>query len=181
MSGLVTLCLSRRAFLEAAIGFSGALLLPARGVRSGEGHRLPDAARAAIEQSPLIYVTPLRSDGRESTCQAEVWFVSEGEDLMVVTAAESWRARAVARGLDRARIWVGDFGPWKKSKGRFKTAPTFLARAERGPRSDAEAVERALKAFGAKYPDGWNKWGPRFRSGLGDGSRVLIRYRPDAL
>ena len=39
-------------------------------------------------------------------------------------------------------------------------------------------IEAALAAFGAKYPDEWDKWEPRFRKGLADGSRVLIRYRP---
>ena len=39
-------------------------------------------------------------------------------------------------------------------------------------------IGRALEAFGAKYADEWGSWGPRFRDGLADGSRVLLRYRP---
>jgi hypothetical protein len=134
------------------------------------------ATGAALEKSPLIYLSPLRSDGAESKCHGEVWYVRDGAELLVVTAADRWKALAVRRGLDRARIWVGDFGQWKKSDGRFKTGPSFLAKA----RFDAEesAIETALAAFGAKYPDEWDKWEPRFRKGLADGSRVLIRYRP---
>jgi hypothetical protein len=96
----------------------------------------------------------------------------------VVTAADRWKAVAVGRGLDRARFWVGDFGRWKRSGGRYKTGPSFLAKA--GFEKDASVAERALVAFGEKYPDEWGKWEPRFRKGLADGSRVLVRYRPTA-
>ena len=99
----------------------------------------------------------------------------DGEDLLVVTASDRWKAIAVSRGLDRARIWVGDFGRWKRSGGRYKSAPSFLAKARF--EADASVAGRALVAFGAKYPDEWDKWEPRFRTGLADGSRVLIRYR----
>jgi len=170
---------SRRAFLEAAAALGGALLLPPRAAWSAGEFRASETARAAIAESPLVYIAPLRSDGSESSCHAEVWFVPDGGDLLVATTLERWRARAVKRGLDRARLWVGDFGPWKKSQGKFKTAPTFLARAEFVPGADA-AIERALARFGSKYSDGWENFGPRFRSGLADGSRVLIRYRPVA-
>jgi hypothetical protein len=152
------------------------LLLPRGRSSADEAFALPDATRAVLGESPLIYLSPLRSNGAESTCHGEVWFVRDGADLLVVTSSDRWKARAVRRGLDRARIWVGDFGRWKKSDGRFKTGPTFVANA----RFDAEAsvIEAALAAFGAKYPDEWGKWEPRFRKGLADGSRVLIRYHP---
>jgi hypothetical protein len=152
------------------------LLLPRGRLGSEEAFALPDATRAALEKSPLIYLSPLKTDGTESTCHGEVWFVQDGEDLLVVTAADRWRARAVGRGLDRARIWVGDFGRWKWSLGRYKKAPNFLVKGRFD--ADASVAERALEAFGAKYPDEWDKWEPRFREGLADGSRVLIRYRP---
>jgi hypothetical protein len=152
-----------------------ALFLPRGMLRADEAFTLPDATRAALGESPLIYLSPLRSNGAESTCHGEVWFVQDGAELLVVTASDRWKALAVDRGLDRARIWVGDFGQWKKSDGRFKTGPTFLTKA----RFDAEdpVIEAALTAFGAKYPEEWDKWEPRFRKGLADGSRVLIRYR----
>jgi len=106
----------------------------------------------------------------------EVWFVQAGTELLVVTASDRWKALAVGRGLDGARIWVGDFGRWKRSGGRFKTGPTFVAEARFD--ADASVMESALAAFGAKYPDERGKWEQGFRKGLADGSRVLIRYRP---
>jgi hypothetical protein len=168
--------LSRRSFLAALAAGAAALLLPRTRLRARETFALPDATRAALAKSPLIYLSPVRSDGAESSCHGEVWFVEDGGELLVVTASDRWRALAVGRGLDRARIWVGDFGQWKRSGGRFKTGPTFLAQA----RFEAESsvIETALAAFGAKYPEEWGKWEPRFRKGLADGSRVLIRYRP---
>ncbi len=87
---------------------------------------------------------------------------------------------AVKRGFDRARIWVGDHGVWKSSDGAFRNAPTFLAQAEHIS-SDAKAVERTLTAMTTKYADeGWSTYGPLFKKGLADGSRVLLRYRPVA-
>ena len=173
--------LSRRNFLEGAVALSGALLLPAGFARAEEEkYRVSKEARAAIESSELIYIAPIRSDGSESACHGEVWFVSEGQDLLVVTKPNLWRFRAVKQGLDRARIWVGDFGVWKKSRGKFKAAPAFLAQGE-DISSDAGRVKHTLDAMGVKYAKtGWETYGPRFDKGLKNGDRVLLRYRPVA-
>jgi len=168
--------LSRRSFLRALTAAGAALLLPPGLLPADQAFALPEATRAALEKSPLIYLSPLRSDGTESQCHGEVWYVRDGGELLVVTDSNRWKALAVRRGLDRARIWVGDFGRWKKSDGRFETGPTFLAKARLD--ADESVIGAALAAFGAKYPDEWGKWEPRFRKGLADGSRVLIRYRP---
>jgi len=171
--------LDRRDFLEGAAWFAGALLLPVRFAAAQDAFALSGAAKAAIESSPLIYVSPIRSDGAESSCQAEVWFAGADSALFIVTSSEGWKAKAVQQGLD-ARIWVGDFGPWKKSDAKYKSAPSFRASASVVQRSDVETVERVLAVMGKKYSDGWAKWEPRFRQGLADGTRVMLRYRPIA-
>jgi len=165
--------------MRGAAALSGVVLLPANLARSREAEfRVSKAAQAAIEKSKLIYISPLKSEGKESSCHAEVWFHEDGADLLVVTKEELWRSQAVKRGFDRARIWVGDHGVWKRSNGAFRNAPSFLARAEHIS-GDAEAVGRTLKAMSAKYADeGWSTYGPLFKKGLADGSRVLLRYRP---
>ena len=176
--------LSRRRFLGGAVLLSGAVLLPRGPAQARDA--IGAGARGAIRESPLIYVSPLRKDGSESACHGEVWFVPDAGDVLVVTAADRWRARAIGDGLDRARLWVGDFGVWKKAGERFRSAPSFVARAElvSGSGSEGKAnaalIDRALASFGEKYSDEWDKWGPRFRNGLADGSRVLIRYVPAA-
>jgi hypothetical protein len=167
--------------MRGAATLSGAGVLPANLARSRDTEfRISKAAQSAIETSKLIYITPIKSDGKESACHAEVWFYADGEDLLVVTKPELWRSRAIERGLDRARIWVGDHGVWKSSDSAFRKSPSFLARAKHIS-SDTEAVERTLKAMGTKYAgEGWSTYGPRFEKGLADGSRVLLRYRPVA-
>jgi hypothetical protein len=161
--------ITRRTFLAAAAAGTAGLLLP-RAARA-DHH---EALAAAMAASPLVYVSPLKKDGSESTCHGEVWFVADGKDALVVTAHDRWKAKSVASGLDRARLWVGDFGVWKSADGKWKTAPTFDARV--AVVTDAAARDKALALFGKKYPAEWEKWGPRFKDGLADGTRVLLRY-----
>lgn len=164
--------ISRRTLLKTSAAAAAALpLLPAIS-RAGTSWR--DAAEA----SPLIYLTPIQSSGAESRCQAEIWFASVGGAMYVVTAADAWRAEAVRQGLSGARIWVGDVGPWRGADGQYKALPAVDARASL--ETDAAVHGQVLEAMGAKYSDGWGTWGPRFRNGLADGSRVMLKYEPTA-
>ena len=164
--------ITRRGFLVAAAAGTAGLLLP----RLARADHHEGALAAAMAASPLVYVSPLKKDGAESTCHGEVWFAADGKDALVVTAHDRWKAKSVAAGLDRARLWVGDFGTWKSADGKWKTAPTFDAKVT--VEKDAAAHASALALFGKKYPAEWEKWGPRFKDGLADGSRVLLRYSP---
>jgi len=168
--------LNRRGVLCAGAGLAAWVVAPV----GGRAATAPatDPIAAALAASDTVYLSPLRSDGAESRCQAEVWFVVDGTDVCVVTATTAWRAQAVRAGLHRARIWIGDLGIWTRTDGRYRNLPQadvigeFIeARAER---------ERLLGLFGSKYPLSWVLWGPRFRNGLEDGSRVMLRYRPVA-
>jgi hypothetical protein len=170
--------LTRRELLWGAGLALGALALPRGRVRAAES-ALSEAARGALGSSPLVYISPLKADGSESSCHGEVWFTPDGDDVLIVTGSERWKSRALAKGWDRARIWVGDFGPVGKAGERYREAPSFDAQVRRD--ADPAAFERLMAAFGGKYPDEWGKWEPRFRKGYGDGSRVLLRYAPQAL
>ena len=131
-----------------------------------------------LETSPLVYITPIKSNGEESRCKAEIWFSHHEGDVFVVTPPETWRARAVGKGLTKARLWVGDFGEWKQSDGAFRKAPEYMTTAS--IESEGEVHERVLSAMGEKYAEtGWGRWGQRFKDGLADGSRVMIRYAID--
>ncbi len=161
---------TRRRVLAAAAGVTG---FAAAGI-------LPALARAAgaedLDELDLIYLSPIKSDGNLSRCQAEVWFVHEGDNLFVVTDANAWRARAVTAGLQKARVWVMDVGQWQKSDGAYKTLPSHVTNVSL---QDDKAVHaRVLDRFGDKYSLEWVLWGPRFRNGLADGSRVLLKYQP---
>jgi hypothetical protein len=133
-------------------------------------------AKSAMKDSALIYLTPIKSDAQESKCQAEVWFAHDGVDMYVCTGVNTWRAKAAANGLNRARIWVGDLGEWKGTQGKYKTLPQLDAEAT--VVIDKSVEEKALQLLGDKYSLEWIVWGPRFRKGLSDGSRVMLRYRP---
>lgn len=132
--------------------------------------------RAAMNSSDLIYVTPIKSNGEESRCQSEIWFVNDGTDMFVCTGSDSWRARAARKGVDRARIWVGDVGNWQRARPLYKQLPKVEARAT--IIEDKARQNEILALFGKKYPDEWDTYGPRFRNGLANGGRTMIRYRP---
>ncbi|HEY6597988.1 MAG TPA: hypothetical protein VIZ30_01690 [Pseudomonadales bacterium] len=150
---------------------------------AGVGSRLAassatDGAKAALEESDLVYLTPLKRDASESTCHAEIWFVFDGADVYVVTSSTAWRAQAVSRGLTQARLWVGEFGNWKDAKDAYRRAPEFMASA--AIVNDAQVHATVLERFGKKYSVEWLYYGPKFRDGLQDGSRVMLRYTPTA-
>lgn len=166
--------ITRRVLLK----FSGAVFAAGAVTRHVTAATVADAARTALDQSDVVYITPLKQDSSESTCHAEVWFVLDGGDLLVVTGANAWRATAVTRGLTRARMWVGEFGAWKDAKEAYRAAPELLATAAFV--NDAQIHARALERFGAKYPLGWLYYEGKFRDGLKDGSRVMLRYTPTA-
>ena len=133
---------------------------------------------AALRTSRFVYVSPLLEDGAESRCHGEVWFGFVDGAVALITASGSWKARAVARGLGRARLWVGDHGRWKQTFGKneaFRAAPSFDAKAELA--RDVSLLERLLAIYDAKYPDEIGAWRDRMRAGYHDGSRVIIRYR----
>ncbi len=136
---------------------------------------IPGLSRAE-DESQLIYLSPLKSNGALSRCQAEVWYVQDGTDMCVVTAADAWRARAIEQGLNQTQIWVGNVGLWHNADGKYKALPSLAAVGS----VERDAVQHAqlLEKFGAKYSAEWGTWGPRFQKGLADGSRVMLRYSP---
>lgn len=173
---------SRRRFLLSGTALLAYPLLPARllaaekSASRAEGFALPAPTRRALGESPLVYISPLHRDGRESHCHGEVWFFEDGGDVVIMTARDGWKARALRSGRERARIWVGDFGPVGKAGDRYRAAPSFLAGAR--IEDDAALFERLMSAYAKRYAQGWGKWGPRFRQGRADGSRSMIRYSP---
>jgi len=169
--------IDRRRFLSASAGL---LLWPLAGTaRAEKSAQLSAGARAALAASPYVYISPLRSDGEESRCHGEVWFGWIDGTVVVNTSPDRWKASSVRRGLDRARIWVGDYGRWKGAVGTnedFRAGPSFDARADIV--EYVSVLDRLLAQYDEKYPEEIGKWRDRMRNGFKDGSRVLIRYRP---
>jgi hypothetical protein len=171
--------LDRRAFLQ---GASAALLaLPLASWRAGarEAAILPAPTLAALETSPFVYVCPLRRDGRESRCHGEVWYAWIDGAVVLTSAKQSWKARSAERGLDRARLWVGNYGRWKQMLGHseaFRQGPSFDARVQE--QRDEALLTRLLAAYEKKYPSEFPNWRERMRAGNASGERVLLQYVP---
>lgn len=137
----------------------------------------PASLVQALESSPYVYVSPLKSDGSESRCHGEVWYAWLDGSVVLITASDTWKTRALERGLDRARIWVGDYGRWNRPIGTndaFRQGPSFLARGEAF--RDGAVLDRLLAAYDEKYPREIGGWRDRMRRGHEEGSRTLIRY-----
>jgi hypothetical protein len=166
----------RREFLAACAGLAlWPLVGAARAVRAAE-----PVPGELLETSPFVYISPLRSDGSESTCHGEVWYGWLDGAVLINTAPTTWKSRALAAGRDRARIWVGDHGRWKQMVGRneaFRSAPHFDARAESVKNGEA-LVDRLLAVYERKYPREIATWRDKMRQGYRSGERLLLRYTP---
>ena len=172
--------IDRRTLLEALVGLLFAPSALARAQSSPAKAPVGPASEQSLAESPYVYVSPLRSNGEESRCHGEVWYGWIDGSVVVITAARTWKARSLARGLARARIWVGDYGRVKKMIGSnqaFRNGPSFLARAELV--RDGALLDRLLEVYEKKYPAEIKNWRGPMRAGYRDGSRVLIRYVPD--
>ena len=166
--------ISRRTLLALSGAALAACAAPFRAVAGA----LVDETTRALGNSETIYITPLKKGGAESTCHSEVWFVYQGGAIYVVTSSKAWRARAIGLGLDQARMWVGEFGVWKRANDAFRKAPELSATA--AVIDDSAMRAQVLEVFGKKYHGEWSDWGPKFKNGLADGSRVMLRYTPTA-
>jgi hypothetical protein len=169
--------LTRRALLRGGVLALGAIALLPRLLRADTAKfELPQGAQDALAKGKLVYVSPLKSDGREGRCHAEVWYFFDRGAVVIATATTGWKTRAVVGGKDKARIWAGDFGSYSGAKEKLKSAPTFLASAAID--REQATFERLLASYSTRYPDEWGKWKPRFEASHADGSRTVIRYTP---
>lgn len=151
----------------------GAVCLPAFRVLAHDATDI--AIERRLQRSRLIYLTPIKSNGEESACKGEVWFQYHQGEIFVVTQAEAWRAEAIRQGLTSARIWVGEYGVWTNADDAFREAPELMLNGSLETDSTIHAA--VLEEMGTKFSDEWGVWGPRFRNGLADGSRVMLRYQ----
>lgn len=168
--------ITRRHLLVGSGALAGTWLLAPRSLRAADEYALDATAVEALRTSPLVYISPLSKSGAESRCHGEVWFFLDRGGVVIFTATDGWKARSIAQGRQRARLWVGNFGPVGRAGDRYRDAPTFEARSEIETRADV--FDRLMSTFAVRYPDEWKKWRPRFQKGHDDGSRVMVRYTP---
>ena len=121
----------------------------------------PEVVRA-LEHSAYVYIATQRKDGSFGAA-AEIWFMYDQGAVWMASPTTAWRVKRIRAGRPTARIAVGKKdGPVLMATGSFVRDPA--------------AYERLYIAFAKKYPEGWPKYEARFREGLKDGSRVLMRY-----
>jgi hypothetical protein len=169
MKDLTDMKLDRRGFIKvAAVVGASTMVKPV----------LADPVRQGLESSDLVYLSPFKSNGEWSSCQAEIWFVYDGADLFVCSDTDGWRVEAVKKGLAMTQFWVGDLGVWTRTDGQYRDLPAMTAKAS--IETDPAQHEKLLDMFADKYPVGWLRWGRSFRNGMKDGSRTMIRYQPVA-
>lgn len=159
--------LKRREFVHHTIALAGLTL--------ATSSRAADI-REELQDSDLIYLTAIQSNGRDSRCQAEIWYVWDDQDIYVCTRTDAWRTQAIVQGLQHSRIWVGDLGNWTRTDGAYKALP--MIEASGSIITDKTQHASALELFGDKYPISWLRYKSIFTDGLADGSRSLLRYRP---
>ena len=142
--------LSRREFVGAGAVAVGTLAVGWRAVAEEPKFSLPESTLGALKESPFVYVSPLKSTGGESRCHGEVWYFEDGGDAVLATATDTWKAQALSKGLNRARVWVGDYGRVKQAGDKFRAGPSFIAQATRD--TDAATFERLMKTFAGSTP-----------------------------
>ncbi|MEM7409867.1 MAG: twin-arginine translocation signal domain-containing protein [Myxococcota bacterium] len=169
---------SRRAFLKhGAVVGAGAALAPWSALADTHAGKLPTQL---LEDSEFVYISPLKSDGNESSCHGEVWYGWLDDSVVINTAPGTWKGRALAKGLDRAKVWVGNHGRWKGLLGKneaFRKAPFFEAKVT-SVEGDPALLNRLLALYETKYPAEIADWRDRMRRGYETGERLLLRYAP---
>jgi hypothetical protein len=143
------------------------LLVAPPGSAPGSAADLAPEVTRALETSTYVYIASQRKDGSFGA-PAEIWFMYDQGSVWVASPTTAWRVKRIRAGRAAARIAVGT-----------KDGPTFTAIGSFV--RDPAAYARLYSSFAAKYPEGWSKFEARFRDGLKDGSRVLMRYRPVAV
>jgi len=134
-----------------------------------------------FETSPFAYVSPLKKNGAESTCHGEVWYAWLDGSVVVNTRRGTWKVKALEQGLDRARVWIGDYGRWKPIVGSarneaFRHAPGFDAKASFV--TDRAVLDRFIASCEKKYASEFGRWKEDMQTGFFSGQRKLIRYEP---
>ena len=125
---------------------------------------LSPAIKADLANSKYIYVATTRKSGALGK-PAEIWFLYHNGAVYVASPPTTWRVRRIKAGRTQAKIAVG------KPDG-----PSFMATGAVVNEPDVYPI--LFATYAKKYGGDWTKYEDRFRTGLKDGSRVLIKYTP---
>jgi len=118
----------------------------------------------ALDSSKYVYIQSTRKDGKLSK-PAEIWFMPYKGAVWVASPPATYRVKRIQAGQTKAKIAVGKTsGPAFNAKGSIV--------------KDPEVNKAMFEAYAKKYTNEWKSYEQKFRDGLADGSRVLIKYEP---
>jgi hypothetical protein len=118
----------------------------------------------ALDSSKYVYIQSTRKDGKLSK-PAEIWFMPYNGAVWVASPPTTYRVKRIQAGQIKAKIAVGKAdGPSFNAKGSIV--------------KDPEVNKVLFEVFAKKYGSSWSSLEKKFRDGLADGSRVLIKYEP---
>lgn len=133
---------------------------------SGAAHatELPAAVHDQLASAKYVYIATQRKDGSFGK-PAEIWFMWHDGAVWVGTPPTTWRVKRIKHKRPNAKIAVG------KADGPSFDAVGSIVK-------DAKVADLLRETYAKKYPDRWPGYAEKFKEGLKDGSRVLVKYVP---
>ncbi len=143
-----------------------AALVLAATLATGTAHatELPAAVRDQLASATYVYIATQRKDGTFGK-PAEIWFMWHDGAVWVGTPPTTWRVKRIKHKRPNAKIAVG-----KADGPSFEAVGSIV--------KDAKVADLLRETYAKKYPDRWPGFAEKFKEGLKDGSRVLVRYVP---
>jgi hypothetical protein len=125
---------------------------------------LPAAVRDQLASATYVYIATQRKDGSFGK-PAEIWFMWHDGAVWVGTPPTTWRVKRIKHKRPNAKIAVG-----KADGPSFEAVGSIV--------KDAKVADLLRETYAKKYPDRWPGFAEKFKEGLKDGSRVLVKYVP---
>src|SRR5215510_8971184 len=132
---------------------------------AAQGAPLSPELQKALDSSKYVYIQSTRQDGKLSK-PAEIWFMPYNGAVWVASPPGTYRVKRIQAGQTKAKIAIG------KADGPSFNATGSLVQ-------DPEVNKVMFEVYAKKYGSGWSSYEKKFRDGLADGSRVLIKYEPE--
>ena len=125
---------------------------------------LPADVRDKLASSTYVYISTQRKDGSFGK-PAEIWYMWHEGAVWVGTPPTTWRVKRIKHHRPTAKIAVG-----KPDGPSFDAVGSIV--------KDDKVAAKLFETYAKKYPDRWPGYEEKFRTGMKDGSRVLVKYVP---
>ena len=125
---------------------------------------LPADVRDKLASSTYVYISTQRKDGSFGK-PAEIWYMWHDGAVWVGTPPTTWRVKRITHHRPNAKIAVG-----KPDGPSFDAVGSVV--------KDDKVAAKLFETYAKKYPDRWPGYEEKFRTGMKEGSRVLVKYVP---